>query len=172
MATLPVEADSVRSNPARPTDFERAVAHYRFALDRLRNEPDKSDDASDLLSDALTSAEDRLVRVPAANLEELRVKADVVWFDSASIPSADHLRHFFADLIRMTGGAPSIGFDPARWLARFERCGGMWAVRDGEALLLIPEGADLADVLLDLDMRGGRGAVLDLIRARHEAREA
>ena len=170
MADLSLVADSVRSNP---TPFDRALSRYLYALDRLRTEPDYSDEANGMLNDAVCHAEWAVMQVPAANLYELRAKADVVWDALDSVPSDASVQSFFADLIRLTGGGASLLFDPAYWLDRFEKSGGGWLVRDGKAWLMWPEGEDRLDYCLaELKMRGGKPAVEALILARHEAQEA
>ncbi|WP_298190977.1 hypothetical protein [Novosphingobium sp.] len=173
MADLTVKADSVRSNPARPTRFEQAVQRYHYALNKLRTEPDDSDEANDLLADALCHAERGVMREPVANIEELRTKADIVFDALDSIPSDASVRSLFADLIRLTGGGPSRLFDPAYWLQRFERLGGGWVVRDDKVFLFWTHDKDMmSDWLVELEVRGGRPAVEALILARNEAREA
>jgi len=173
MADLSLVADSVRSNPTRPTRFDQAVARYRFALDRLRTEPHNCDEVSDMLTDALCHAERAVMQVAAADLAELRTKADIVWDALDSVPSDASVQSFFADLIRLTGGGASRLFDPAYWLQRFERLGGGWVVRDGKVFLLWLHDRDmLSDWLAELDVRGGRPAVEALILARHDVQEA
>lgn len=173
MADLTVVADSVRSNPASPTRFDRALSRYIYALVRQRTEPDDSDEANDLLADALWQAERVVMQIPAANFNELRAKADIVWDALDSVPSDASVRSFFADLIRLTGGGASFSFDPAYWLQRFERLGGGWAVAGGKVHLFWMHEKDmLSDWLAELEVRGGRPAVEALILARHEAQEA
>ncbi len=154
------------------TDFDRAVSRYQFALDRLHNDYDLSDENSNFLTDALVTAEDAVMREPAQDFDQLRIKADIVWSDPNSLPPDRHVSAFFADLVRLTGAKPSRMFDPVRWLARFERRGGGWIVRDDTIFLMWPDPADIQDMLMELEMRGGRPAVLDLIRTRYEAQEA
>jgi hypothetical protein len=170
MADLTVVADSVRSNT---TPFDNALRRYLFALDRLRSDPEKSDDVTNHLSDAYWQAEMAAMQEPAANLDELRAKADILWCDLDSIPLKACVQHFFADLIRLTGGGVSRAFDPASWLQHFERIGGGWVVRDDKVLLIWPEGEERFDnPVAELKMRAGRSAVDALILARHEGREA
>lgn len=169
MADFQQQATIVRENP---TDFDRALERYLFALDRLHNTADESDEMSDYLSDALTQAENALMREPAANLDQLRVKADILFCDVDSLAPDRYVLAFFADLVRMTGGGASRMFDPTRWLARLERCGGGWVVQPDRTWLMWPD-PELAEGLVqELAMRGGKQAVLDLIRTRHEAQEA
>lgn len=170
MADLSLVADFVRSNP---TPFDRALRRYLFALDRLNNDPENSDDVTNHLSDALWQAEMAVMQAPAANLDELRTKADILWCDLDSIPVPANVQLFFADLIRLTGGGVSRAFDPASWLQHFERIGGGWVLREDKVWLVWPEGEERFDnPLAELKMRGGRPAVEALIFARHEAREA
>lgn len=154
------------------TNFDKAIARYLFAFDRLHNEPDDSDEMSGLLTDALCRAEDAVMFEPANNIAELRAKADIIWCDIDSLPKDRHVLAFFDDLIRLTGNAVSPVFDPERWLKRFERCGGGYVVQDGKAWLMWPESDRIEDCLAELKMRGGKPAVIDLIHARHAAKEA
>ena len=163
MADFQQQATCAREKPSR---FDSAVARYLYALDRLHSEPDDSDEMSGLLTDALACAEDGVMFEPASSFEDLRVKADIIWCDIASLPKDTHVLLFFQDLLRLTGNAVSPVFDPARWLARFERCGGGWVVQDGKAWLMWPEDDRINDCLAELKIRGGKPAVMDLIRAR------
>jgi hypothetical protein len=156
----------------RTTPFEEAMSRHLFALERLHTEPDDSDEMSGLLTDALCRAEDALMFVPASNLSELRAKCDVIFCDLDSTPKSEHVLALFDDLVRMTGNTTSHVFDPARWLARFERCGGGWVVQDGKAWLMWPENDRINDCLAELKMRGGKPAVMDLIRTCHDVKEA
>lgn len=169
MADLSLVADSVRDNLS---NFDRALSRYLFALDQMHNTGDDSDQMSDYLTDALVQAENAVMREPAADLDQLRVKADILWDEVDSLPPDRHILAFFADLIRLTGNTPSRVFDPARWLARFERCGGGWLVQEDRTFLMWPDLDRVEGLTQELDMRGGKQAVLDLIRTRHEAQEA
>lgn len=169
MADFQQQASAACNNP---TNFERALQRYMFALDRLHGTDDDSDEMSDNLTDALTQAENAVMREPAADLDQLRVKADILWCDVDSLPPDRHVLAFFADLVRMTGGGASRVFDPARWLARFERCGGGWVVQEDRTFLMWPDLDRVEGLVNDLEMRGGKPAVLDLIRTRHEGQEA
>lgn len=154
------------------TKLERALNRYRFALDVLHDGSDDSDAMTNLISDGLITAENAVMSAPATNFDDLRVKADVLFADHNSVPRDDHVKSFFADLIRMTGNGPSRVFDPARWLARFERIGGGWVVQEDRTWLMWPEDDRMDDCLQELELRGGKPAVLDLIRARHNGQEA
>jgi hypothetical protein len=155
-----------------PTKFDGALQRYLFALDRLLSTDDKSDENSDMLTDAMTQAENGLMAEPAADLHQLRIKADILWSDVDSLPPAEHILAFFCDLVRLTGGGASRVFDPARWLARFEHHGGGWVVQDGRTVLMWPDLDRVRGLTQELEMRGGKQAVLDLIRARHEGEGA
>lgn len=152
--------------------FEQAVSRYLFSLGQLHATTDDSDEMSDHLTDALVQAEDAVMREPAETLDQLRIKADILWSDVDSLPPDRHILAFFADLIRLTGNAPSRVFDPARWLARFERNGGGWVVQDDRVWLMWPDLERVEGLTQELEMRGGKVAVLDLIRARHEKKAA
>lgn len=169
MADFQHQANFARENPTR---FESAFARYLFALDRLRTETDDSDEMTGHLTDALVTAENAVMQEPATSLDELRAKADIVFMDANSIAPDRHVWAFFADLIRLTGNTPSRVFDPARWLEWYERLGGGWIVHDGKVRLMWPEDERLDDCLAELKMRGGKGAVMDLIRARPRAKAA
>lgn len=169
MADLSLVADSVRDNP---TPFERALQRYLFALDRLNSTDDNSDENSDMLTDAVTQAENGVMAEQAADLDQLRVKADILWSDVDSLPPDRHVTAFFADLVRLTGGGASRLFDPARWLARFERKGGGWLVQEDRTWLMWPDLDRMEGLAQELEMRGGKQAVLDLIRARHNGEGA
>lgn len=154
----------IESDDATLTKFDRAFHAYLFALDRLLNDPDESDEANDYATAALHAAENNLMAEPASNLDELRVKADVLFFDLDSVPVQSHVEAFFADLVRLTGGYRSLAFNTAEWLELFQRRGGYWSVRDGE-VYLFSDGSECAQkALAELDMRGARRAVSDLIR--------
>lgn len=152
--------------------FETALARYMFAFDRLQTETDDSDEMSGLLTDALCQAEDCVMSEPASSFAELRAKADIIWCDVDSLPKERHVLALFEDLIRLTGNAVSPIFDAARWLTRFKRCGGGWVVKDEKAWLMWPENDLIKDCLAELKMRGGKAAVLELIRAGYEEKEA
>lgn len=153
-----------------PSRFDRALARYLYALDRLRATTDDSDENCDMLTDALTTAERDLMAEPAADIRELRAKADILWDCPSSTPPEELFWQFFKDLRRLTDDAPSITFHPAGWLERFERRGGGWIVRGGEAFILWPVPEDVRELLDELETRGDRAAVLDLIRAREAER--
>lgn len=155
-----------------PSPFERAVQRYVFALERLHTEPDQSDAASNFVTDALVQAENAVMFEPANDFDQLRAKADILFCDLDSNPPVRHVLAFFADLVRLTGDKPSACFNPERWLARFERCGGGWVVQDGKPWLMWNEDERIEDCLAELKARGGKAAVMDIIRARHEAKEA
>lgn len=165
------QQESFACAPRSP--FDRALQRYLFAMKELRSDPENSDDVTNHLSDALWQAERAVMQAPAANLDELRVKADVLWCDLDSIPLDDAVQHFFADLIRLTGSGVSRTFDPEAWLHHFERIGGGWVVRDDKVWLVWPEGEErFENPLAELKMRAGRPAVEALILARHEAQGA
>lgn len=169
MADLSLVADSVRDNP---TPFDRALERYRFAMAQA-HQSHIGQDMDDLLTDAIIGAENAVMAEPANTVEELRAKLDIIFLDIDSTPPDRHVFAIFADLIRLTGNTPSRLFDPARWLAWFERCGGGWVVRDDKAWLMWPEEEGVFEsCFAELKMRGGKQAVMDLIRARHEAQEA
>lgn len=169
MADLSLVADSVRSNPS---PFERALQRYLYALDQVHVDPDNSDHRADYQIDALVQAENGVMAEPAADFDELRVKADILWNEVDSLPPERHVTAFFADFVRLTGGGASRVFDPARWLARFERKGGGWLVQDDRTWLMWPDVERMDGLAQELEMRGGKQAVLDLIRARHNGEEA
>jgi hypothetical protein len=100
------------------------------------------------------------------------VKFDELFTDPHAIPRNDEVLQLFADLRRLTDGEPSRLFKPERWLAWFERKGGMYCVRGDDVFLLTPEGADLDDVMFELEASGGREAVFNLIRERAGTEEA
>lgn len=169
MADLSLVADSVRDNP---TPFDRALSRYLFALERVHTEPDQSNEANDYVTDALVQAENAVMFEPANDFDQLRAKADILFCDLDSTPPTRHVLAFFADLVRLTGDKPSACFNAERWLARFARCGGGWVVQDGKPWLMWPEDERAEECLAELKARGGKGVVMDLIRARHEAQEA
>lgn len=169
MADFQQQANCVCDKPSR---FDQAVARYLYAYERLHTEADDSDEMSGLLTDALCRAEDAVMDEPATSLDQLRMKLDIVFCDIDSLPKDRHVLALFDDMVRLTGNTSSPVFDPARWLARFERCGGGWVVQDGKAWLMWPENERINDCLAELKMRGGKPAVIELIRARHEAKEA
>lgn len=145
------------------TCFDRALTAYLYALDRLNNEPDESDEACDYAAFAMRAAQDRLMAVPATNLDQLRAKADAMFFDLNSVVERDHIVSFMSDLVELTGGRQSMTFDPMAWLDLFERRGGSWKFCEGELLFFVPE-TDLArESMAELEMRGGRAAVESLI---------
>lgn len=117
----------------RPDKFEQAVQRYIYALDRLHDEPDTSDEMSALLTDALITAADAVMAVPAETFEHLRIKADIVWEDLDGCPIERHVQAFFGDLVRLTGGKTSRFFDAARWLERFELAGGGYVANRSRA---------------------------------------
>lgn len=145
------------------TCFDRALSSYLYALDRLNNEPDESDEACDYAAFALRAAEDRLMAVPAKNLNQLRVKADVLFSDLSSVLERDHIVSFMSDLVELTGGRQSITFDPMAWLDLFQRRGGTWKFCDGEVLFFVPETNLARGSMAELEMRGGRAAVESLL---------
>lgn len=169
MADFQQQATIARETPHK---FDRALQRYLFAQDRLHDTDDDSDEMSDHLTDALVSAENAVMREPAENFDQLRVKADILWSDADSLPPDRHVLAFFADFARLTGGGVSRVFDPARWLSQFERCGGGWVVQPDRTWLMWPDLDRVEGLINELDMRGGKQAVLDLIRTRHEAQEA
>jgi len=143
--------------------FDRALVAYLYALDRLNSETDESNEASDYAAFALRAAQDRLMAVPATNLDQLRAKADAMFFDLSSVVERDHIVSFMSDLVELTGGLQSITFDPTAWLDLFTRRGGSWKFCGGELLFFVPE-TDLArESMAELEMRGGRAAVESLI---------
>ncbi len=169
MADLSLVADSARDNP---TNFDRALERYRFAMAQAQASH-ITQDMDDLLTDAIIGAENAVMTEPANTVEDLRAKLDIIFLDIDSTPPERHVFSLFADLIRLTGNTPSRLFDPARWLAWFERCGGGWVVRDGRAWLMWPEEEGVFEsCFADLKIRAGKPAVHAFILARHEAQEA
>lgn len=154
------------------TKFDKAVARYLYALDRMNTCSDHSDQMTNFLHDALCRAEDAVMFEPAGDIAELRTKADIIWGDLGTLPRDRHILAFFDDLIRLTGDAVSPIFDAGRWLARFERCGGSWVTRDGKTWLMWPENDLIDNCLAELKVLGGKPAVIELINAREHALEA
>lgn len=153
-------------------DFADALARYKFNLAYLEAQPVSQPEADENLAfDAFSNALESLVATPATKLSDLRAKAEVLWGDPASIPNATEVAHFMADLLRLTDREPSRVFRPEKWLARFERKGGMWMVRDGAPVLLVPVGTDLDGIMEELERAGGTDQVRALIKERHDARE-
>lgn len=153
--------------------FGNALEAYLFARDDLTRLPagEEPPQKEDALSDALQAAENRLLAVPARAIAELRVKFDLLWGDINAIPNPNHVLAFAADLRNLDEGHGSPIFDPANWLKYFESRGGMHCTRGDEVFLLQPPGADLADLMWELEAAGGEAWVKDLIRERTPAQE-
>lgn len=160
MSNLPLQSK------AAPTAFDRAMARYLFALERSHSEPDHSDAVGTYTCDAIVAAENAVMAEEAHTFEELRAKFDILFCDLESTPPTRHVLAVFADLVRLTGGKPSSVFNAERWLKQFERCGGAWAVRDGKPWIMWPEDGRCDDLLAELKARGGKPAVMDLIRSQ------
>jgi hypothetical protein len=147
--------------------FEEALANYLFARDRLNNPAeDATCEEEELASAAYFQTQEKLLRTPAETVADFRVKFDELFTDPCSTPRNDEVLLLFADLRRLTNGEPSRLFKPKKWLEWFGRKGGMYCVRGAEVFLLTPEGADLDDVMFELEASGGREAVNALIRER------
>lgn len=153
--------------------FGSALEAYLFARDDLTKLPagEVPPQKEDALSDALQAAEERLLGIPARTIAELRVKFDMLWGDIGAIPHPNHVLSFFADIRHLDEGHGSPIFNPANWLGYFERKGGMHCVRGDEVFLLQPPGANLADLMWELEAAGGEAWVKDLIRERSPAQE-
>ncbi|KHS43404.1 hypothetical protein NJ75_03713 [Novosphingobium subterraneum] len=158
-------SDLAPETNAQPSAFERALARYLFALERMHTEPDESNEANDYITDALVQAENAVMFEPANDFDQLRVKADILFCDLDSTPPTRHVLAFFADLVRLTGDKPSPSFNAERWLSRFVRCGGEWVVKAGTPWIMWPEDGRCDDLLAELKARGGKPAVMNLIRS-------
>jgi hypothetical protein len=125
----------------------------------------------EVASAAYFHTEEQLLSEPAKSIHDLRLKCDLIWLDPQALPGPGLLSEIFADLRRLTGSGMSLVFRPKHWLEYFERRGGAWVVRGEEVFLLTPKGADVDDLLYELDAAGGREAVFDLIRKRSAIEE-
>ena len=170
---MAVTSNSRSAPVAKPGLFQERLEAFLYARDRLEREPDGLRELeSNHLADAYLYAENLVLGAPAADLADLRAKAEILWGDPAVDPDRSHVSAFLADLVRLTNHTPSRVFAADLWLARFEREGGMWVVRGDEVLILGPIGGG-ADVLIDLlTAMDGAEAVKALIRRRHDAGQA
>lgn len=150
----------------RRSDFESAITRYLFALERSETEPDHSTAADVYTCDALVAAENAIMELPAHDFDQLRAKFDILFSDIDSVPPTRHVLAVFADLVRLTGNKPSRCFNAERWLSRFERCGGEWVVKAGKPWIMWPEDGRCDDLLAELKARGGKPAVMELIRSQ------
>jgi hypothetical protein len=146
--------------------FEQALAQFLYARDRVNGRrDDTTTEEDDLLFDGMTTAEERLFAIPASNIAELRVKAEILWNEPGSIPGEQMQLQFMTDLHRLTGNAQSRVFDVGGWLSLFQRNGGGWVVRDGEVFLFGPKD-NTADAFYALDAANARQLVKDTLLAR------
>lgn len=161
-------SNSIPAPRASPDLFEERLASYIYARDRLEAQADDlSAIESNHYADAYLYAESLALNTPVSNLSDLRAKAEILWGDPDNTPNRDEIVPFLADLVRLTNHKPSRVFDARHWLARFEHAGGMWAVREGEVLILGPVGPDLSGLLDMLSAMDGAEAVKGLVRRRH-----
>lgn len=157
--------------------FADAVKAYNYARDALENQPDDtSAEQSELLSDAYSSAYERVITMRAADISDFRAKMEVLWEDPHSTPSATYLQSLMQDLIALTDAEPSRTFDAKLWLYHFERNGGGYIERDGELVLMVPHVVKdstardvLDDLMFSLEACQGRLAVIEAIKRRNGA---
>ena len=165
MATTALQAESACANPVG-NSFARILDTWRTRRRAYDTLPLDDTEAESAASDALSSAENELFSTPAGTIGDFRAKFEIAFPDTYTSISDLALRGLFADLRRLDGDAPSRTFDARKWLARFEQLGGGWVDREGEIVLLVPDGARIEYPLWELDTRGAREAVYDLIRER------
>jgi hypothetical protein len=158
---------------AQQSDFAVKLVDFLIARDKLNNSPDDITREQESIAEAAYFyTEERLIETPANDLADLRAKFDIIWLDPQALPNNATVLAIFADFRRLTGGGMSRVFSPTKWLGYFERKGGMYCVRGDDVFLLTPEGADLDDVMFELEASGGREAVFNLIRERAGTEEA
>ena len=164
---------SISASMTHASAFEKALAQYLTARNNLNDAPaEPSAAGEDVASAAYYHSEERMPREPVESLADFRAKFDCLFLDPASIAGPDVLLQLFADLRRLTDGARSELFEPARWLAFFEKKGGMYCVRGEEVFLLTPTGANLSDLMFELEASGGRDDVNALLLQRCSAEAA
>jgi hypothetical protein len=153
-------------------DLSEKLVYFLKARAQLDGAPENRTRVDEeVASAAYFHTEEQLLAEPARNIHDLRLKCDVIWLDPQALPGTGLLSEIFSDLRRLTGGGMSLVFRPKNWLEYYERRGGAWVVRGDEVFLLTPKGADLDDLLYELDAAGGREAVFDLIRKRSAIEE-
>ena len=122
----------------------------------------------DIHSDAFSQADDRVTTTLAQSIADLRVKIDILLSDSASNARADQIDALIADVRRLDGERVSPVFDPASFIAWFERSGGAAYAIDGKAYLGCRPSQPLREHFRLLDRLGGREAVAAFILDRAE----
>lgn len=142
-----------------------AGEQYCYALARLNavNE-DTTRAEDDLLSDAYFTARQRLIECPAQNIDDLRVKIDVMWLDPNACPLREHINHVFRDLQRLSSQKASPVFQAGDWLEWFQRKGGGWIEQNGDVNFLYQRSDGIKDAMSELAASGACEMVKDLIR--------
>ena len=152
----------------KPQDkFSEALETFLTRRQYLDNLPEGiSPECDDAASDAFLAAEERLIAIPAQSVSDLRVKAEILWQETASLPNQTSIGHFFSDLHRLTGDETSRVFEPESWLRFWERNSGGY-VEQGGAIVLVnakPDDERTTDLLAELRWHGGEPAVKAIIR--------
>lgn len=156
------------------TVFAAALSAYIYARDTLNDQPlSNSVEQDDMYSEAYHGALDRLLKTRAADVSDLRAKMEALWEDPQTLPRADQMLAIMQDLLALTDLEPSRTFNAESWLYDFERFGGGWIERNGELLLMVPQGSTagrtqdaVADLMFTLEACHGRSAVINAIRAK------
>jgi hypothetical protein len=157
--------------------FANALSLSLAAIQRLNNLPEGiSLEDEEIVSHAYSTLEDRLIATPAATISDLRAKMEVVFHDIAATPRPETLLTLMRDLHSLTGHEPSRYFDPAAWLKWFQRWGGGWVEREGEIILVVPDGPNapgpIKDVMFELEACDARKLVEQFIRERSPEKHA
>lgn len=156
----------------KPSSFQKTLAEYLDCLRRLEGKPANEQ----ALLDSLHASECSLLEETPQTVADLRALAEIIWQDQDGVPSSEMLRSFFRALRTLTGGEPSQTFDAGAWLNWFETHNGGWIERDGDILLLWPEGDNAAmqldDLRFVLETRAGHAQVIAEIRRRQIERES
>ncbi len=165
--------NSTTPNAIAIVRFDAALERYISARDHLNNlAPATTLAQEEAAGVAFSAAEDALLVTKATTVEHLRVKAEVLWADSASTPTVEARLAFLADTRALAGEGPSRVLNAASWLRWFESRGGGWIVREGEIVLLVPDNGDAKCAMHELAATGGREQVFALIRSRQTAQAA
>lgn len=149
-----------QTNTASAEAFNRALAAYRATLDAFNFSPDDTPVEHERMLEAAWVAADKMViATPAANLSDLRAKAELMFQEVHSTPPREFLLSFMQDLARLTNYEPSRTFCAKTWVRWFERCGGMWHIDGDRVTLLNTEAETFRDHMFTLTACNGREQV-------------
>lgn len=173
MATTSQQAAGDRATTvARKRRFDEALDVWRERDEYLSSLPYDDQARNDAAVDAKCAAENAIFALPCETIHDLRAKLELIFIDPDVVSGPEIVAGLFKDVRTLDGGASSPTFNAGAWLRHFEYMGGGWIERDGDIVLMVPEGRAVDYSMWMLETRDGRKAVHNLIRQRIAERRA